>query len=211
MNNATTIRLRPIPSPDTPRRDPAVPAKRPKLELVGQASPHSYSQETLGLAFAAPTTFVPVIAPDIRSAPSTAPTRIFSIDEHSADQENAFFERQMTSSDKLPAPREWACGFAQAVVEVIAGQRPPRQIARHATHTVLSGLSKPEAPPLAAPQARRQQPGRRSIVTSVRVDEPADGVAEVAAVVRGKNRSRALTLRLEGWDGRWICTFAAMV
>jgi hypothetical protein len=38
------------------------------------------------------------------------------------------------------------------------------------------------------------------------VDEPADGVAEVCAVVSHGERFRAIALRLEGIDGRWRCT-----
>jgi hypothetical protein len=40
----------------------------------------------------------------------------------------------------------------------------------------------------------------------VRVCEPADGVAEAAAVVHGPQRTRAVALRLEGMDGRWRVT-----
>ena len=40
---------------------------------------------------------------------------------------------------------------------------------------------------------------------NLHVTEPADGVAEVAAVLRIENRFRALALRLEGLDGRWRC------
>jgi len=154
-----------------------------------------------------------VIAPDVGSAPKQAPTRTFCIDENSADHADAFFERQMTASDSLPAATAFAHGFAQMIVEVMAGQRSPRQIARNATPAVLSGVTRPPAGPpgSSAGSSKLQRTTERSIVTSVRVDEPADGVAEVAAVVRGKERSRALMLRLEGWDGRWICTFAAMV
>jgi aerobic-type carbon monoxide dehydrogenase small subunit (CoxS/CutS family) len=40
-------------------------------------------------------------------------------------------------------------------------------------------------------------------VRTVRVCEPADGVAEACAVVIDGNRVRALALRLVGLDGRW--------
>jgi hypothetical protein len=38
------------------------------------------------------------------------------------------------------------------------------------------------------------------------VSEPADGVAEVCALVRRGARSTAVALRMEGMDGRWQCT-----
>ena len=46
----------------------------------------------------------------------------------------------------------------------------------------------------------------RGVVRSVHVSLPADGVAEVAALVRRGARSTAVALRLEGLDGRWQCT-----
>ena len=46
----------------------------------------------------------------------------------------------------------------------------------------------------------------RGVVRSIHVSEPADGVAEVAALVRRGARSTAVALRLEGLDGRWQCT-----
>lgn len=46
---------------------------------------------------------------------------------------------------------------------------------------------------------------------SVRVSEPADGVAEVSAVVRHGARTRAVALRLEGMDGRWQCTVLSVL
>lgn len=36
------------------------------------------------------------------------------------------------------------------------------------------------------------------------VCEPGDGIAEISAVVLLEGRVRALALRLEGTDGRWV-------
>jgi len=54
------------------------------------------------------------------------------------------------------------------------------------------------------------RPARRAwaqpaVVRSVRVCEPADGVAELSAVVQAGARFRAIAARLEGLDGRWRC------
>ena len=46
----------------------------------------------------------------------------------------------------------------------------------------------------------------RPVVGGVRVSEPDDGVAEVAAVVHRRHRVQAIALRLEGRDGRWVVT-----
>jgi hypothetical protein len=44
------------------------------------------------------------------------------------------------------------------------------------------------------------------VVSTVRVCEPVDGVAEISAVARRNGRAHAVAARLEGLDGRWRCT-----
>ena len=56
----------------------------------------------------------------------------------------------------------------------------------------------------AAGEGRRGAPAAgRAVVRSVRLCEPADGVAEASAVVVDGGRVRALAFRLVGLDGRW--------
>jgi len=43
-------------------------------------------------------------------------------------------------------------------------------------------------------------------VNSVRICQPADGVAEICATVRGTRRVLAMAFRIEGVDGRWRIT-----
>lgn len=107
-----------------------------------------------------------------------------------------------TRSADLPEPRAWSRGLVQVVVEVMAGLRPASQLLRWTTTTVHDDLRA-----LVAPSPRGRRPAvRRPLVRSVRVCEPADGVAEVCAVVATQHRTRALALRLEGGDGRWRIT-----
>lgn len=58
-------------------------------------------------------------------------------------------------------------------------------------------------PGLPTPPAGSAVPARS--LHSVHVTEPADGVAEVCAVVRQGGRYQALAARLEAPDGRWRC------
>jgi transcription antitermination factor NusA-like protein len=53
---------------------------------------------------------------------------------------------------------------------------------------------------------RRRSPGELPALRSIRVGEPADGIAEISAVIRQGERHRAVAVRLEGIDGRWRCT-----
>lgn len=170
-------------------------------------------QQRLDLEFASPTPFIPVIVPTElhqkplhRTSPSWEPEQT----------DDGFFERQPTGRALLPEPEPWAKQYAQAWVEANIGKRPARQLRRWSSPAVLAKLAEPEQPASPRRDVSKTRQARKlrephSIVSSVQVGEPADGIAEVAAVVRSQGRSRALMLRFEGWDGRWICTFAAMV
>ncbi|WP_147312367.1 Rv3235 family protein [Thermomonospora umbrina] len=86
------------------------------------------------------------------------------------------------------------------VMEVLAGTRPLRQLARRATPAVCRGL----APFAVAVRPRGPiQPPR--VLTSW-VQEPAAGAAEAGAVIAVNGRVQALALRLEHHRGRWRCT-----
>ncbi|MGB5952326.1 MAG: Rv3235 family protein, partial [Ornithinimicrobium sp.] len=59
----------------------------------------------------------------------------------------------------------------------------------------------------------RQRGGRghrKNLVRSAHASTPGDGVAEVAALVVHNGRHRAVALRLEGVDGRWLITALEM-
>src|SRR5882757_2701853 len=79
-----------------------------------------------------------------------------------------------------------------------AGRRSPQQRAQHLSQAVLTGLI-----------ADRDKPRRGwtqpAVLRSIRVFEPADGVAEISAVIQIGPRFRAVAARLEGLDGRWRC------
>lgn len=105
----------------------------------------------------------------------------------------------------IPNPRRFAAPFAQGVAEVLTGVRPPQQLAQVTTLDVLGQLERNAG--RLAPRSTVRSAGRpRPKVSSVRVCEPAAGVAEVCAVVDTGLRRRAIALRLELRAGRWQCT-----
>ena len=105
----------------------------------------------------------------------------------------------------FPDPRRIAAPFAQGVAEVLMGVRPPQQLAQVTTLDVLGQLER-NAGRLAPRAASRNAARPRPRVSTVRLCEPATGVAEVCAVVDTGVRRRALALRLEILEGRWQCT-----
>ncbi len=100
----------------------------------------------------------------------------------------------------------WAARFAQAVVEVIGGDRPLTQLVRWTTKRVYSDLGR-RVRILArtSPSAQRLRTLRPQ-VRSVHVFQPTLDTAEISVHVRHGHRSRALAARLELDDGRWLCT-----
>jgi hypothetical protein len=124
------------------------------------------------------------------------------------DEDELLFGPQPTPTRELPDPTRWGRQVTQLIVEVMAGHRPAAQLVRWTSEQVYRqvrehGRTLPTGPD-------RTRTGRalteRPVVGGVRVSEPDDGVAEVAAVVHRRHRVQAVALRLEGRDGRWVVT-----
>ncbi len=188
-------------SPVPPAGPPDVPARRlrvvpaPSWEPPGQSPRRSGRpvaaavQGTLALAYVLPGGLpAEPAAPDLALAP--APRRAWEptdTDDEPPDH---------TARAQLTDPRMWAARLGQALLEVRSGSRPVTQLLRWTSASVYAELAQ-----------HRVGPGvRRESVRSVHVCEPADGIAEVALVVAGSERPRAVALRLEGLRGRWVCT-----
>ncbi|MEO7448153.1 MAG: Rv3235 family protein [Humibacillus sp.] len=113
------------------------------------------------------------------------------------------FGPQPTRRLLLPDPAPLVPRLAQTIIEVVSGQRPAPQLIRHTAPAVYSVLARQ-----AMVAGRRRAGGalRAPVVRQVRLCEPADGVVEACAVVVAHGKVRALALRLEGLDGRWMLT-----
>jgi len=198
MTSSAATRLRIVP---TPRWDPA---EDQEPAPTAEAAPLAV-QGALALAFALPS--------GLPEQPTPPPLRLLAggrahaveaasaIDAGDDSALERVFGPQATSREALPEPRAWAARIAQAVVEVLAGDRPASQLIRWTAEDVYDGVRRRAR----TRRARGGQPPRAS-VRSVRICEPADGVVEACAVVRRGNRYHAVALRLQGLDGRWQCT-----
>jgi hypothetical protein len=103
---------------------------------------------------------------------------------------------ELTSSTVLPRADRAGWMLAQALLEVLAGTRALAQLREHCAPDVFAGMEDQR-------MLRGPKPPR---LITVRVDEPADGVGEVAAVFRHADRVRVMAFRLRGIDGRWRIT-----
>lgn len=141
--------------------------------------------------------------PDLRVVPVRAaqlalPLRI----PPSTPHRDPIFDPQPTARRDLPEPGLWARRLLQATLESLAGRRSPSQLQYWTSWGVYRDIVR------AAQRSPQQHPGSRGEgvkISQIRVCEPADGVAEVCAVVRRDGRWHAVAARLEGIDGRWRC------
>lgn len=183
----TAVALRALPAPDCEPPDDLTPAThhhggtstRPRMNAVQGVLSLVVDGRTAGLGPGTPT------------AASTG------------DAGSEGFGPRRTASDDLPAAPDWGRRLVQVVVEVMCSQRPASQLLRHTSQRVYDQVVSQTLPPVRRGAGAQR---RRPRVTSVRVCEPADGVAELSAVVHGQYRVQAMAMRLEGRDGRWRVT-----
>lgn len=176
MTVSTTHRL---PTPATRQSAQAWPDAR---GTVGVQEPTPYRQGALALTFPLPS--------GIDSEPrSTALTLV-----------QPGHPRTHASAES----EAWAARFLQAVVEVLAGDRPLTQLVRW-TDTVVYGEIGRRRSHLANRPARGPRAGRPHVAT-VHICHPTPETAEVSARVTTGGRSRAIAARLDLRRDRWLCT-----
>ncbi len=176
----------------------------PTLQLVVAPTHHGHQppmpaagQQALDLEF--------TVGADVPATPPLPP-RLVLVDAHTE------FSRLPTARADLPPAGAWVARMAMAMVEVYLGQRPASQLIRWTTPDVLSHLQYSARVRAAHPStAPRSRPGEvvrigRYSIASMRVVEPADGIVEATVILIGPARPIPLAIRLEGLDGRWICT-----
>ncbi|MGW1343102.1 Rv3235 family protein [Kribbella sp. NPDC002412] len=195
-----TLTVAPNPADGTPDTgcttlEPETPAPGSSEANRSQdtADPTTASQRTLATA-AAPTERALSLAPAL-DAPTSS----------SAGGE-AIGHTRGHGGPGVPDVRVWGGRLAQAVSEVLAGDRPISQLVRFTDDAVFAELNRRVRVLGMTTTATGRGAKERSAVRSVRVCCPAKDVAEVAAHVRHGYRSRAIALRLEIRRNRWVCT-----
>jgi hypothetical protein len=174
----------PAPAPGTPR---------PRLHLVVVPTPGPPLQDEREP--------VRLLVPGRRSRrPTPPPGPRPRLDLPAVPDDAADFGPTWSRRAELPDPQAVGRRLVTLTLEAFAGRRPVGQL-----QSLVS-------PPLFTALSERRRPGWCTegtaplLISSVRVCEPVDGVAEVSAVARRGGRAHAVAARLEGVDGRWRCT-----
>lgn len=100
-----------------------------------------------------------------------------------------------TSATELPDINHWVMSFATNLLEIIAGRRTPAQLAARCHRVIFLRLT--------SLAGTSQEIGR---IRKIHQEAPLDGICESVITVRFGDRVRALVIRAEGVDGRWLCT-----
>lgn len=101
-----------------------------------------------------------------------------------------------------PAPDPaWLRQTTLLLAEVLAGARPPRQLAAVTTDRIFLALARR---PL--PAHTRRMRSMAPQLRSWRMQSALPGMAEVTAVLQSYGRFHAFAVRFEFHHGRWLCT-----
>lgn len=118
-----------------------------------------------------------------------------------------FFGHQPATREALPDPKPLLENLTRCVIEILAGARDLEQIARWVSDDVYRHLLKRVVISTRARQATGRAATRPTFtIGSTTLCEPRDGVIEAVVIVRGRARTRAVAVRLEGLDMRWRAT-----
>ncbi|WP_298944763.1 Rv3235 family protein [uncultured Microbacterium sp.] len=123
-----------------------------------------------------------------------------------------YFAPQRSSTEQLPDPGALLRNLTIGVLEVLAGVREVDQLARWLDEDAFRALVI-RANLTARARSARGVPAARPAhrILSIHCTSPADGVVEGVVISAGPARTRAIAIRLEGWDGRWRATSLALL
>ncbi|WP_295012265.1 Rv3235 family protein [uncultured Microbacterium sp.] len=122
------------------------------------------------------------------------------------------FAPQPTPTAELPDPSPLLESLTRGVLEVLAGVREADQLMRWFTEDAFRKLIARANLSARARSARGVAPTRPVYrILSTHVASPADGVVEATVIVESPGRTRAVAIRLEGFDRRWRATTLAVL
>lgn len=105
-----------------------------------------------------------------------------------------------TPTDQLPEIHQWSSAFLISLIEVWAGKRQPAQLISRCHQVIYCDLLRKAGKFKEMPK-----------IKSIHLQEPLNGLCEMVATIRFGNRLRALAIRIEGVNQRWICTAMELI
>ena len=105
-----------------------------------------------------------------------------------------------TSTSQLPDVHLWTMSLAVSALEVFAGRRNPAQLAMRCHRVIYNELL------LSAGMSK--EIGK---IVKIYQDFPLDGIAESTITVKFSERLRAMVIRAEGINERWLCTALELI
>lgn len=131
-----------------------------------------------------------------RSAPLPEQrAKLYLVPTNFGEEYEPGFEPMPTSAEELPELHTWTMKFAVSVVEIWAGRRQPAQLISRCHRHIYMQLLKQVG--------SQKEIGR---IRTIHQNEPLDGICESTVTVRYGDRLRAIVIRFEGVDKRWLCT-----
>ncbi len=159
------------------------------------------TREPFALPARASVMSLPLSAFDYRTLPLEAPAL--------AKQEpvTTFFAPQPTARADLPDPEPVLARLTLLALEILEGSREIDQIARWLDDAVYRQLHKRVVLAARTRSLQGRSPRRVPFTLGrVVITEPRDGVVEGVVLVHARVRTRAVAIRLEGFDSRWRAT-----
>jgi hypothetical protein len=138
--------------------------------------------------------------PQLRSAPALPQlpkqkAKLYLVPSHFGEEFDGDDYPEPTSASDLPELHAWTMTFVVALIEIWAGRRQPAQLMGRCHRVIYNELI-------------RKTGSQKSVgrIHSIHQSEPLDGICESTVTLRFDQRLRALAIRFEGVDGRWLCT-----
>lgn len=104
-----------------------------------------------------------------------------------------------------PDPRRWSAWFARMAVEVLYGRRALPQLIRWTSEDVYTALAR------RVTRRSRAVPADTPSIRLVRICRINARVIEAAVVLQTPRRARAMAIRAEVVDDRWLCTALELI
>ena len=126
--------------------------------------------------------------------------RLFLIPSNFGEDFDPNFSPTPTPQEELPEISTWVRQFTVRLLEILSSRRSPHQLARWTHRTTFTAL-------LTKTKSFNTPPK----ITRVHLRQPLESLAEVSVILQYGSRTRALVMRFEGVDRRWLCTVVELL